>query len=469
MKVLVLSANREHFPEPVFPLGAAFLASRLIAEGAETSIFDAGTYPFPLINLRREISHYRPAVVALSLRNADNAAFPCTVTYGQWYRRIVAAVRSASSAPVVLGGSAFSIFPSEFLDFLGADGGHAGDGEAAVPSLLRPRREEGGFSRGRLENIEETAIRPECLDLFPRRRRYRTIGVQTARGCPNRCVYCTYPALEGRRVRARLPEQVVEEIALFRKTWGIREFFIVDSSFNASEGHMAAVLEELVQRNLDIRFTCYLQPKIEDAGLIPLLAAAGCVAVEFGTDSGSPEMLDALGKDFMPEDIVKSSERCRLAGIEFCHSLIFGGPGERGSTIDETVRVMERTAPRAVVAMTGIRIYPGTGLEAKAVREGILEEGGPLLEPVFSFGGSDPDTLLRLLFERAGGRGNWFFPGRRNWSLSPGFRLVRFFHRRGPLWFRLRQGAGATPSSAGGVDNRLPGEYQKRISIRGGQ
>jgi radical SAM superfamily enzyme YgiQ (UPF0313 family) len=438
MKVMILSANREHFPEPVFPLGTAFLASCLAGKGAETAVFDAGAYRFPLAHLRRKIRRFRPDVIAISLRNVDNAAYPCTTMYLPWYRSLVREVRSLSPAAVVLGGSAFSIFPNELLDFLEADTGYTGDGEAAVPLLLDRRWRRGEFSDLRLESLESVGMRADSIDLFPSRRHYRTIGVQTARGCPNRCIYCTYPLLEGKRLRTRTPAQVADEIALVRKTWGVREFFIVDSSFNASEEHMAGVLEEILLRRLDIRFTCYLQPTVSDPDLFRLLAAAGCVAVEFGTDSASPAVLEALGKRFAVSDIVNSSDLCRRAGIDFCHSLLFGGPGENDKTVDETVRLIQQTAPRAVIAMTGLRIYPGTALEALALREGVIPPGFSLFRPAFYFAGKDPERGSRHVFEKAGLGKTWFFPGRKNWSASLWPRLLRLFHRRGPMWFRLQ-------------------------------
>ena len=74
-------------------------------------------------------------------------------------------------------------------------------------------------------------------------------------------------------------------------------------------------------------------------------------------------MLLSMNKGFIPEDIIKTSEACITEGIDFCHSLIFGGPCETRETIRETVRLMDEASPRAVVAMTGVRIYPGTEME----------------------------------------------------------------------------------------------------------
>jgi len=221
---------------------------------------------------------------------------------------------------------------------------------------------------------------------------------------------------------------------LLSRKYGKRDFFIVDSLFNASEGHLLQVLEEILRLGLDIRFSCYLQPKISDMSIIGLLKRAGCVAIDFGTDSGSLKMLLSMNKCFIPEDIIKTSEACITEGIDFCHSLILGGPGETRETIRETVRLMDEVSPRAVVAMTGVRIYPGTEMEVIARREGYIAEGESLLSPHFYFSELGADNLMREVRSAVGSRRNWFFPGERNRSASVCHRLLYFLYRNGPLW-----------------------------------
>ncbi|MBI5418875.1 MAG: cobalamin B12-binding domain-containing protein [Deltaproteobacteria bacterium] len=133
-RVLLVSANRDHFPEPIFPLGAAYVASALSKGGAQVRIVEAGFSPFPLRFLRREVAAFRPGAVGLSLRNLDNAAYPRTRCYLPWHVTVMGALRRATDAPVFLGGPAFSIEPEGVLALLRADGGVAGDGEEGIAS-----------------------------------------------------------------------------------------------------------------------------------------------------------------------------------------------------------------------------------------------------------------------------------------------------------------------------------------------
>jgi radical SAM superfamily enzyme YgiQ (UPF0313 family) len=435
MRVLLISANREPFPEAVFPAGLTYVAGGLERAGATVRILDMRHHAIP--SLKKEISGFRPDRIGISLRNIDNAAYPFFRFYLPYYLTLIRAIRAAGSVPVVLGGSAFSLFPEEITAYLKADAGLCGDGETLYEFLRGDGKEK--IAAAAQCSIEDVGFPADLAGVFPGFRRYRTIGIQTARGCANRCIYCSYPVLEGRKCRRRPPGSVVEEILSLNRKFGITNFFIVDSVFNGDEDHMAAVLERLAAVNLRIRISCYLQPKISDPSLFRLLKKTGCIAVDFGTDSGAPLLLSSLRKPFAPGDIRKASGACRKEGIDFCHSLIFGGPGETPATIQETVELMDEVSPRAVVAMTGIRIYPSTEMERIALSEGVIAEGESLLEPRFYFPELGRPLLLEGVRRAADGRNNWFFPGQRDWSASWGYRLLGFFYRKGPLWRTFRK------------------------------
>ncbi len=436
MRILLISANKEPFPEPVFPLGAVYVGNALLRAGAQVRIFDMRHHMF-FTTLKKEITFFRPDYIAISLRNVDNAAYPATCFYLPWYASLVGRVKAICNVPVILGGSAFSLFPEEIARQTGADGGVVGEGE----KLFRMLQGNGHrrIMKSELAAVEDISFPNNVDELFPRFRRYRTIGIQTARGCLNRCIYCTYPQLEGTTRRARPPECVVDEIAMMNHNFGIRNFFVVDSLFNADAGHMIHVLENLVARKLSIQFSCYLQPHTTDRALFRLLKRAGCIAVDFGTDSGSDAVLASLRKPFSKRDIIKASRACREAGVDFCHSLIFGGPGETHETILETVNLMEETSPRAVVAMTGIRIYPGTELARIALKEGVLSPAESLLAPRFYFPPMGSSALLKSVHGAITDGRKWFFPGEKDWGSTFGFKALHFLYRKGPLWRSFRQ------------------------------
>ncbi|MFZ2632448.1 MAG: radical SAM protein [Desulfosalsimonadaceae bacterium] len=445
MRILLISANTEPFPEPVFPVGAVYVGNALQCSGAQVRIFDM-RHNASNSSLEKALASFRPDRIGISLRNVDNAAYPSTRFYLPAYASLVKKLRAAHPAPILLGGPAFSLFPQEITACLGTDGGVIGDGEGAADVFLNTG--PGNIIKVQLPDLENVAF-PRNIDvLFPDFRKYRTFGVQTARGCPNQCIYCTYPMLEGKRRRTRSPGIVAEEIAMLYRDFGIRNFFMVDSLFNTDEDHMANVAEKIAKQNLPIRFSCYLQPKVSDPGIFRVLKKAGCVAVDFGTDSGSPEMLAAFGKPFGINDIQKASRACLQSGIDFCHSLILGGPGENEKTIRETVSLMDEISPRAVIAMTGVRIYPGTWMETVAVKEGLVAAGESLFEPRFYFPQMGPSAFLKLVTDATGGRSNWFFPGKKDWGSTVGYKMLHFLYRKGPLWRTFQK---VKPTNGGGA------------------
>lgn len=432
-RLLLVSANRERYPEPVFPIGTAYAAEAARQAGAEARILDLGLARFPGPALRRAIRAFRPDLVGLSLRNLDNSGYPFTPFYLPQYQALLKVIRRTTKAPVVLGGAAFAMFPRQFLDQLGAEAGVTGDGEAGLAGILTGGLPSNRLVHGALPDLEPVAFPRDIDRLLPRWSRHRTVGVQSARGCPHRCLYCSYPTLEGRAIRRRPPQRVVEDLA-FLASRGKEEFFFVDSSFNADEAHLAAVLEAILRRGLRIRFACYLEPKMADPALFGLLAKAGCEAVDFGVDSAAPALLRSMQKGFTQEDILRSAEACREAGIDFCHSLIFGGPGETLETLRETIAVVRACRPTAVTPMTGLRIYPGTDLERIARAEGRIATDDDLFEPRFHFGGWEPAELIATVQREVGRSMNWFFPAAKDWRASRIYRLLTALQPKRPLW-----------------------------------
>ena len=169
-RVLIVVANREQFPEPAFPCGALYVAGAVEAAGGRARVFDAGLHRRPLTALRAELREWRPDAVGLSLRNADNAAWPCTNSYTAWYAEIAAAAREAApQARLVLGGPAFSIFPREMRRAVLVRDGVVADGEVAMRLLV-----DGCLPEGIVERpLDGPGERPPARGLrlrLPRRR-----------------------------------------------------------------------------------------------------------------------------------------------------------------------------------------------------------------------------------------------------------------------------------------------------------
>jgi hypothetical protein len=80
--------------------------------------------------------------------------------------------------------------------------------------------------------------------------------------------------------------------------------------------------------------------------------------------------LQALGRDFTADDVMRTAIICRLRGLVFMYDLLLGGPGETRDSLCETIEMMRRLEPSRVGASLGVRIYPRTSLARMVLAQG---------------------------------------------------------------------------------------------------
>jgi radical SAM superfamily enzyme YgiQ (UPF0313 family) len=396
-RILLLSLNQCDSPYPVFPLGLACVDTALRRAGHVTRCLDLYADHG---SLTEAVAEFQPDFVGISLRNIDDVLIRNRQTYFDPLAGLCRELRRLRPCPVILGGSGFSIFPEPLLRLADADFGITGEGEASLVALLaalESGRDYAGiaglvFRRGDriVCNPQHGAVPPGELaapDRSPRLtdfylQRSAILSVQTQRGCGFRCCYCTYPLIEGRTCRRREPEAVAEEFAGLQRR-GARYVFIVDSVFNSSAAHVSAVCEALLRRGVKLPWGCFLRPKGLTRDLMDLMRRAGLADIEFGADSFCDAVLEAYGKRLTFGDILRSSELAARAGVAYCHFLICGGPGETRATLAESFAHSQRLPSAVVLALVGMRVYPGTPLHARACAEGALAPDADLLHPQY--------------------------------------------------------------------------------------
>lgn len=459
MRILLVSANREHIPDPIFPLGLGYIAAATLRANHQCAVADLCFGRKPLAQLRDRIQTVQPDAIGLSLRNVDNAAYPLSTDYLGWHRKVVTAIQRVTDAPIILGGSGFSIMPQIYMQELGADWGIRGEGEEDFVSLLTalenglvPAGIPGLVAPVPVTSTADTGLMPRPglrrdNGLWPERhlfdysryiRRGGTGNIQTKRGCVFKCNYCTYPLLEGNRFRSRSAEDVVDEIEALQQDYGPHPIFFVDSILNFPRGHIENLCEEILRRRLKIRWSCYATPVKLDRNQARLMARAGCEGIELGTDAIDDGQLQRLDKSFQAETVIAANAHCLEAGLRVCHTLIFGAPGETQQSIRNTCRVLRHMHPTAVVAMTGVRLYPGTPLAKRLIAAGRIDNSDIGLRPVFYVEPEIADFLPGYLQQQAFESGNWVLPGLEPPLLPVSQRILRGMGISGPMWRLLR-------------------------------
>jgi radical SAM superfamily enzyme YgiQ (UPF0313 family) len=411
-RILLVNLNRYDQPYPVYPLGLACLDGALRAAGHDTRVWDART---AASELEAAIAAYAPDFVGLSMRNIDNVQCHNPRSFVHELLAVCRRVRQSTRAPLAIGGSGFSVFPGEIFELTGADFGVHGEGEGALVALLaalRARRpvtgipglvfrDETGAVRATPPAAAEAAFHveprhdPELLCAYVQQGSLP--GIQTQRGCPLKCCYCTYPAIEGRHSRFRSGADVAEEMRRLA-AHGVRYAFIVDSVFNTAKAHVVDVCEALIRAETGIEWECFLRPVGLDAEMLVLMKRAGLRHVEFGSDSFADPVLLAYQKSFRWEDILRSSELAHSLEVRYSHFIIFGGPGETRETIEQTLARAQMLKGAYFFATIGMRVYPGTPLWRHLAPETRGETPADyLVEPRFFL---EPPLTMDGIFDR---------------------------------------------------------------------
>lgn len=442
-KVFLLSTNVTTEPYPVYPLGMAVIAGALVEAGHQVLQFDflaAGKSQQALVE---SIGNFTPDVVCLSLRNIDNV--DSFTIESAWYlaqaKELADIVRATTDAVILVGGSAFTVMPEAILNYIGVEYGVVGEGERLICDIVEnlaagrkvPRLSDGQLTPLIAEQMGSPLYEQQLVDFY--QAESGQINIQTKRGCPHQCVYCTYPGLEGNQFRPQSPIAVVDDIEKAQRDFGIDSFFFTDSVFNDAQGHYLQFVEELTRRDLGITWTGFFRPQGIGREEFQLLKRSGLYAVEFGTDAGSDTTLNGLKKGFNFDDVLTVNAACVAEEIPAAHYIMFGGPEETYDSVREGLQNVERIARSVVFAFSGIRILPGTELQNRAIKEQLIEADNDLLMPAYYFSPQvKVEKMNAMILETFKKRREWIFPPSEG---QKRLTVMRRFGFRGLLWDTL--------------------------------
>jgi radical SAM superfamily enzyme YgiQ (UPF0313 family) len=286
-------------------------------------------------------------------------------------------------AYVVFGGIHATLYPEEAHELGGAHAVVAGDGDKIWGRVIAdccsgaPGRV---YEGGRLEGSDFV---PGRWDLVPRKR-YMWASVQTVRGCPKHCSFCSVWRTDGQKPRQRTVDAVIEEIVQLRRL-GFRFIALADDNFypitlgdiklaerqravgrvqqlKTTRAERFELLERLAKLPPDMTFfTQITMEAAEDPAFLNAMRAARIRGVLVGIESVTPSGLKDIYKDFnfVGEDLIERLRTFRRHGVYVLGSFIFGLPSDQSSTFDATERVAEQ-ADLALAQFVMLTPFPGT-------------------------------------------------------------------------------------------------------------
>jgi radical SAM superfamily enzyme YgiQ (UPF0313 family) len=398
MRVLFLAVNRETITMPTLPLGLACVATATQRAGHQVKLVNLTCQGDPRKFPEKTIRAFGPDVIALSVRNIDDQSMAATRFLLDQVRDIVTYCRASTTAPLILGGAGYSMYPESVLRYLEADMGIKGEGERSVPSLLEQIGSGGDISEipglylpGKGTKVKNHFVKDldECG--FPDEHLWLSselidqdiwIPLQTRRGCPMNCSYCSTSSIEGKVRRDHSPEAVVEVVVRYVKA-GFDKFYFTDNTFNIPPSYAAELCHRLRASGVKLSWMCILYPGDIEESLVRDMARAGCREVTLGFESGSEHILRSMNKRFTVRQVRRTSELLKKYGIRQMGCLLLGGPGETKSSVEESLAFADSLPLTTVKVTSGIRIYPHTVLAKKAVDEGLVSPHDDLLYPRF--------------------------------------------------------------------------------------
>lgn len=352
------------------PVSLGYVARALLRGGVETRLLDCIRDALSYGDFERAVAPARHAFYGFTVFSNSVGSVA----------RYASILRRLHPEAVVAAGGPHAIYePEELLERIPEiDFAYHGECESSVAALVRAIEAEGrrALDPANLAAVPNLAWReggrirlnpkdfPRDLDaagiqaweiVHPERyptapngiftRHRRVAPVIATRGCPYACTFCGAPRSMGRPLRKRSPENLVEELSLLRRQYGIREVHFLDDNFTMDLEHAKRACEAIARAGLGLALACPNGIRLDriDRELLALMERAGFYSVAVGIESGSQRILDAMRKHLTLEVIerqvrlIKASSRIRVTGF-----FILGFPDEEPADLEATIRLARR-------------------------------------------------------------------------------------------------------------------------------
>ena len=342
-------AGANTFPEGEFfsctapNMGIAYLAAAIEQSGRDVRIVDANAHHFTSEQLAAELKRISPTVVGVTAT---------TTTLLDGFEAVRTAREALPDAFISMGGIHVSRFPVETLaECPELDAVNIGEGELTIVEMLdvidagsRDFSRVAGMAYRTDDGTVVTEPRAfiQDLDALPLPARHllpmelyasgghphRTASIVSSRGCPFGCKFCAAPFIAGNRYRARSAQSLLEEVDEIVNVYKMDKFEFVDDLFTLDKNRVFEFCRGIKERGYELTWTCSARADTVSLELLRAMAGAGCRIVNYGVESGSQRVLDAIGKRETLQQMRDAIRMTHEASMRAWGFFIIGFPDE---------------------------------------------------------------------------------------------------------------------------------------------
>lgn len=351
--------NELRIMKPYVPLGILYISSYLKQHGFDVELYDSTFKTFE--DQKKTLLDSKPEIIAVycNLMTKLNV-LPLMKFIKQ----------NLKKSKIILGGPEPPFYAKEFLE-AGADIIVEGEGEVTMKSLCEelviPEPDLGKVSgiifknannelvktppREKIKDIDvlpypdrESIELGLYLDAWKNAHGYSSVSINTMRGCPFTCRWCSH-SVYGVSYRRRSPEKTAAEIKYIIEKYKPETFWFVDDVFTVSHKWLNSVHKLLKEQNITFKFECISRSDRLKEEVIKTLKEMGCFRLWIGAESGSQKVLDLMDRRVNAAETREIIKLTRKYGIEAGTFIMLGYPGEKKEDIYETVQHLKESNP----------------------------------------------------------------------------------------------------------------------------
>lgn len=198
-------------------------------------------------------------------------------------------------------------------------------------------------------------------------------GIIVSRGCPYRCNFCVDHLIWRNSSRFRKADGVLRELYFLKNKYNLGSFIFQQDSFLNKKRLAEEICTGIIKNKLDISFACAARIDQIDANIVEILKKAGLTSIILGIESGSQKMLDYMGKKITINQVERSVQIIKNAGIKVAAFFMIGLPDETEEDILATIKFIKEL-PLDLRSLSVFTPLPGSNLYFRAMELGMLPE-----------------------------------------------------------------------------------------------